>query len=88
MTNTSGMNRRQPYQRRHPIYAADIRSLGGVVSIVAGRDRFGGDPIFHISHVSRGGEIAWKSQPIHDEDRAMEAARILAEFTGATVVAR
>ena len=70
---------------RRAIFASDIRSLGGVVSIVAGRDRVTGEECFRVDHVSRGGDIAWTSRPVMDEKCAVEAARVLAEFVGATI---
>lgn len=73
-----------PEMRRNPIFAADIRQLGGVVSVHTGRDRSDGEPIFRIGHVSRGGDVAFLSMPIMLEDQAAAAARVLAEFVGGT----
>ena len=71
---------------RRAIFASDIRHLGGTVSIATGRDRVTSEPFYQVDHISRGGDIAWRSRPILDEDRARAAARVLAEFTGAVVV--
>jgi hypothetical protein len=71
--------------RRIAIFASDVRRLGGVVTIASGRDRFTSEPFFHVDHVSRGGDVVFRSRPISDEDRAVEAARVLAEFTGSVV---
>jgi hypothetical protein len=71
------------HARRNPIYAADIRQLGGVVSVHTGRDRCGGEPIFRVSHISGGGDVAFLSMPMMLEDHANAAARVLAEFVGA-----
>ena len=66
--------------RRKPIFAADIRQLGGVVSVHPSRDRCGGDPVFRVGHVSGGGDVVFLSMPIMLEDQAAAAARVLAEF--------
>jgi hypothetical protein len=71
--------------RRSPIFANDIRRLGGVVTVVPVRDPTGGDPAFTVSHVSRGGDCAFASRAIADEDQARAAARVLAEFVGGAV---
>jgi hypothetical protein len=68
---------------RNPIYAADIRQLGGVVSVHPSRDRCGGEPVFRVSHVSGGGDVAFLSMPMMLEDHAAAAARVLAEFVDA-----
>jgi hypothetical protein len=70
------------HARRHPIYAADIRQLGGTVSVSAQRDRCGEEPVFRVSHVSAGGDIAFISAPILIEDHAAAASRVLGEFVG------
>lgn len=69
--------------RRNPIYASDIRQLGGVVSVHPSRDRCGGDPVFRVSHISGGGDVQFLSLPVMLEDHAAAAARVLAEFVGA-----
>jgi hypothetical protein len=69
--------------RRSPVFTADIRRLGGVVSVHPSRDRCGGDPVFRVGHVSGGGDVAFLSLPIMLEDQAAAAARVLAEFVGA-----
>jgi hypothetical protein len=66
--------------RRNPIFAADIRQLGGVVSVHPSRDRCGGEPVFRVGHVSGGGDVVFLSLPIMLEDQAAAAARVLAEF--------
>jgi hypothetical protein len=71
--------------RSQRVFASDIRQLGGVVTVAPLRDPSGGEPSSAVSHVSRGGDVAFRSRPILDEARALEAARVLAEFTGAVV---
>jgi hypothetical protein len=72
--------------RRSHLFAQDIRTLGGVVTVSASRDRITSEPRFCIGHTTRGGDVVWTSSPLADEDRAREAARILAEFTGAELL--
>jgi hypothetical protein len=72
--------------RRNPIFAADIRQLGGVVSVHTARDRCGGEPVFRVGHISGGGDIQFMSMPVMLEDHAAAAARILAQFVNATEV--
>ena len=72
--------------RRNPIYAADIRQLGGVVSVHTARDRCGGEPVFRVGHVSCGGDVAFLSMPMMLEDHAAAAARVLGEFVNAREV--
>jgi hypothetical protein len=38
-----------------------------------------------VSHISGGGDMAFRSAPIADFDQADAAARVLAEFVGAAV---
>jgi hypothetical protein len=71
--------------RRSPIYASDVRHLGGTVTVFAGRDRVTGEPFFQVDHVSRGGDVVFRSRPVGDEDHAFAAAQVLAEFTGSVV---
>jgi hypothetical protein len=71
--------------RRAAIFASDVRQLGGVVTVAAGRDRVTSEQFYQVHHVSRGGDVAFQSRPIPDEDRALQAAETLAEFTGAVV---
>jgi hypothetical protein len=71
---------------RNPIYAADIRQLGGVVSVHTDRDRCDGEPVFRVSHISGGGDVAFLSMPMMLEDHAAAAARVLAEFVDAREV--
>jgi hypothetical protein len=68
------------HARRNPIYAADIRQLGGVVSVHTGRERSDGEPVFRVGHVSGGGDVAFLSMPMMLEDHAAAAARVLAEY--------
>lgn len=70
-------------RRMRPIFASDVRRLGGIVSVRTGRDRTEGSTYYTVHHVSRGGDVAFESQPIPDEDRATAAATVLAAFTGA-----
>jgi hypothetical protein len=71
------------HARRNPIYAADIRQLGGVVSVHTARDRCGGEAVFRVGHVSAGGDVQFLSMPVMLEDHAAAAARVLAEFVSA-----
>lgn len=71
--------------RRRAIYPADVRQLGGIVTVTTGRDRVDGSTCFHVHHVSRGGDVAFQSRPIADEQSAGAAAQVLAEFVGAGV---
>ncbi|MEH2477527.1 hypothetical protein V1282_000884 [Nitrobacteraceae bacterium AZCC 2146] len=71
--------------RPRPIFAADVRRLGGVVTVHASADRVDGSPRFIVGHTSRGGDCCWRSLPMVDEDHAAAAARILAEFVGGSV---
>jgi hypothetical protein len=71
--------------RARPIFASDVRRLGGVVTVHSGSDRVDGSPRFTVGHVSRGGDCCWRSLPMVDEDHAAAAARILAEFVGGSV---
>lgn len=45
------------HARRNAIFAADIRELGGVVSVHTCRDRCDGTPVFRVGHVSGGGDV-------------------------------
>ena len=69
--------------RRNPIYAADIRQLGGVVSVHTARAGCGGETVFRVGHVRAGGDVQFLSLPVMLEDHAAAAARVLAEFVGA-----
>ena len=71
--------------RKRPICSTDIRGLGGVVTVQPTRSRTDGDEFLVVSHISRGGDVAFCSGPIRDPDQADAAARVLAEFTGAAV---
>lgn len=68
--------------RRNPIFATDVRQLGGVVSVHTSRDRSDGSTFFRVGHISRGGDCAFLSLPMILEDHAAAAARVLAEFVG------
>lgn len=70
------------HARRNPIFASDIRELGGVVSVHTDRCRADGATLFRVGHISGGGDVAFLSLPIVLEDHAMAAARVLAEFVG------
>jgi hypothetical protein len=72
--------------RRTPVYAADIRRLGGTVSVHPSRDRCDGSPVFRVGHISRGGDVAFLSMAVALEDQANAAARVLAEFVDAREV--
>jgi hypothetical protein len=71
--------------KRRPIFASEVRRLGGVVTVASGRDRVDSTQFYQVDHVSRGGDVAFRSSRIPDEDRAIQAAKVLAEFTGAVV---
>ncbi|MEH2468969.1 hypothetical protein V1281_001775 [Nitrobacteraceae bacterium AZCC 2161] len=71
--------------RPKPIFASDVRRLGGVVTVHNSTDRVDGSPRFIVGHVSKGGDCCWRSPPILDEDQARSAARVLAEFVGGVV---
>jgi hypothetical protein len=71
------------HARRNPIYAADIRQLGGVVSVHTSRDRTGDEPVFRVGHVSAGGDVQFLSMPVLLQDHAEAAARILGQFVNA-----
>ena len=73
-------------RRAPPIFTADVkRCLAGVVCVVGGRDRVSSEPFFQVDHISRGGDIGFRSKPIADEDRAREAAQVLAQFTNSVM---
>jgi hypothetical protein len=74
------------HARRSPLFASDIRQLGGVVSVHTARDRCGGEPVFRVGHVSSGGDIAFLSMPMMLEDHAAAAARVLAQYVSAREV--
>src|SRR5260370_37742678 len=73
--------------RRRPIYASDLRTLGGIVGVVSVRDHEG-RPFYRINHVSRGKDLIWLSARIADESAAIAGARILAEYVGAQTPVR
>jgi hypothetical protein len=72
-------------RRQQPVFASDVRQLGGVVTVSPVRDPSGGEQTFTVSHISRGGDCAFASRAIVDEDQANAAARVLAEFVGGLV---
>jgi hypothetical protein len=74
------------YARRKPIFAADIRQLGGVVSVHTDRNRSDGEPIFRVGYISGGGDVAFLSMPMMLEDHAAAAARVLGELVSAKEV--
>lgn len=76
------MSAAKGFHRRRAVFAADIRALGGVVSVHTDRDRCDGEPVFRVGHVSGGGDVAFLSMAIMLEDHAAAAARVLAEFVG------
>lgn len=71
--------------RKRVVFAADVRNLGGVVTVQSTRSRTEAEEFLVVSHISRGGDVAFQSGPIHDLDQADAAARVLADFVGATV---
>jgi hypothetical protein len=71
--------------RRRAIYPADIRQLGGCVSVLTGRDRVDGSPFFQIQYVSGGGDIFFQSRPLADEGAAFAASQVVAEIFGGVV---
>jgi hypothetical protein len=71
------------HARRNSVFAADIRRLGGVVTVHTGRDRNDGEPVFRVGHINNGGDVAFLSMAIMLEDQAAAAARVLAEFVDA-----
>jgi hypothetical protein len=76
---------RAAIRHRYPIGTSDIQRLGGVVSVQAARDRVESGTVFHVAHISRGGDCYWRSGGIHSEDHADAAARVLAQYFGAEV---
>lgn len=69
-------------RRRQPVFASDVRQLGGAVSVYCGRDRVESSAVYTVGYISRGGDLRWKSAPIPDADRAFAAAEVLAQFVG------
>ena len=76
----------RPRQRRYPIYAAEVRRIGGMVTVHASPDRCEGTPVFRVGHISAGGDLVFLSTGLLIEDQANGAARVLAEFVGAREV--
>jgi hypothetical protein len=74
----------RPYRNR--IFSADVRELGGVVSVHTDRNRCDGELVFRVSHISGGGDVAFLSLPIVLEDHAAAAARVLGQFVNAKEV--
>jgi hypothetical protein len=70
-------------RRRPAIVASAVRKIAGIVSVAQGRDRLTSETIYLVRH--GGGDVAFQSLPIGDEDRAKEPAAVLAQFTGAQV---
>jgi hypothetical protein len=71
--------------RRPAIFASIVRQIGGEVTILTGRDRVTSERYYRVHHVSRGGDVEFQSRPIVDEDRALAACEVLAQFTGSVV---
>jgi hypothetical protein len=71
--------------RRRPIFVADLRELGGLVSIVHGRDPIERSEHFRINFASRGKDLIFLSRKISDESAAIVAAEVLSELLGAEV---
>lgn len=69
-------------RRRQAVFAADVRQLGGAISVYCGRDRVESTPVYSVGYISRGGDLRWRSAPIPDADRAFAAAEVLAQFVG------
>jgi hypothetical protein len=78
-----GVNGMAGRARRKPLFASDVRQLGGIVSVHTGRDRSDGEPIFRVGHISAGGDVEFLSLPVMLEDHATAAARILGQFVNA-----
>jgi hypothetical protein len=72
--------------RRNPIFASDIRQLGGTVTVHTSSDRCDGSAVFRVGHISGGGDVQFLSLPVMLEDHAAAAARILAQFVNAKEV--
>jgi hypothetical protein len=72
--------------RRNPIFAADVRQLGVVVSVHTDRNHPNGEPIFRVSHIRGGGDVVFLSMAILLEDHATAAAKVLGEFVSAREV--
>lgn len=74
------------YRRRFPIVIGDVRSLGGVVSIVPAHDRLeSGGNHFRINYASRGRDLVFLSTKLPDEKSALAAATVLGELLNAKV---
>lgn len=73
-----------PAPRRRPIFGSDLRQLGGAVFVVPVRAQ-DGEEAYAVRHISRGGDLAFLSPPLPDQERALAAAEVLACFTGAVV---
>ena len=73
--------------RRRAIFPGDVRSLGGMASVVRARNQIdSGEPQYCVDYQSRGRDIVWMSPPFADEDQAAAACRAIAQFTGGVVV--
>lgn len=73
-----------PANRRRPIFGSDLRQLGGAVFVVPVRAQ-DGEEAYAVRHISRGGDLAFLSPAIADQERALAATEVLASFTGAVV---
>jgi hypothetical protein len=73
-------------RHRNPVFASDVRRLGGVVSVHTARDRSDGETIYRVGHISAGGDVQFLSTPVMLEDHAAAAARVLGQFVNAREV--
>lgn len=73
----------QATARKRSIFASDIRRLGGSVTVVPGHDRVDGTGFYRLSYISGGGDLAWTSPRIEDEETARAIARTFADFLNA-----
>ena len=71
--------------RRKPIFVGDLRELGGLVSVVRGRDLVEPGEHYRINFASRGKDLVFLSRKIPNETAAIAAAEVLGELLGAEV---
>jgi hypothetical protein len=74
----------RPFRAR-PVFPNDVQRLGGEVTVLAGRDRADGSPLYQIQHVGRGRDFCWRSSLTPNETHATSGAFFLSEFLGATL---
>lgn len=74
--------RHEPQERDCCIGGSQARRRG---DIAAGRDPETSEPFVPVDHVPNDSKGVFRWHRIPDGDRAIQAAQILAEFTGATV---